>query len=104
MELKPGSRLRSTVCSTEIIVIKPPAEASVSLRCGGADLVLVGADGVVAPGGLDPALSGGTLLGKRYVDEATGLEFLCTRPGEGTLTVDGRPLEIKAAVQLPTTD
>ena len=39
----------------------------------------------------DDALAGGTLLGKRYADEPTGLEVLCTKSGAGTITVDGRP-------------
>ena len=34
----------------------------------------------------------GVLLGKRYTDEATGIEVLCTKPGPGPLTVDGREL------------
>jgi hypothetical protein len=47
---------------------------------------------------------GGTLLGKRYVDEATGLEVLCTKPGAGGLAVDGRPLGVKAPKALPASD
>ncbi len=53
-----------------------------------------------------PAASGdgGTLLGKRYVDEQTGLEVLCTKPGTGSLAADGRPLTIKAPKPLPASD
>jgi hypothetical protein len=47
---------------------------------------------------------GGTLLGKRYVDEPTGLEVLCTRPGSGKLAADGRELTIKAPRALPASD
>ena len=41
------------------------------------------------------------LLGKRYADEASGIELLCTKPGPGPLAVDGRPLVVKGAKPLP---
>jgi hypothetical protein len=44
------------------------------------------------------------LLGKRYADESSGLEVLCTKPGPGPLTVDGRPLEVKGPKPLPASD
>ena len=34
MDLKPGTRLASAVCETEVVVVKAPA-ADVDLRCGG---------------------------------------------------------------------
>ena len=37
-------------------------------------------------GELDPAFAGGTVMGKRYVDE-TGAEVLVTKPGVGSLSV-----------------
>ena len=37
-ELKPGSRLKSTVCATQIMVIAAPA-AGADLTCGGAPMV-----------------------------------------------------------------
>jgi hypothetical protein len=51
-----------------------------------------------------PGAGGGTLLGKRYVDDPTGLELLCTKPGAGELAVDGRPLTIKGPKALPASD
>jgi hypothetical protein len=45
-----------------------------------------------------------TVLGKRYVDTDTGLEVLCTKPGPGVLTADGRQLTIKAPTALPASD
>lgn len=45
-----------------------------------------------------------TLIGKRYVDNQTGAELLCTRSGFGALQIDGRPLELKAAKALPSSD
>ncbi|HEY2084895.1 MAG TPA: hypothetical protein VGH54_02475 [Mycobacterium sp.] len=46
----------------------------------------------------------GVVLGKRYVDEPTGLEVLCTKAGAGPLAADGRQLVIKAAKALPASD
>ncbi len=37
MELKPGTRLRSTVCETQVVVVRAPSEP-VELACGGAPL------------------------------------------------------------------
>jgi len=48
--------------------------------------------------------TGGTQLGKRYVDEPTGLEVLCVKPGSGTLAADGRDLTLKSAKPLPASD
>ena len=52
-----------------------------------------------APAGakLDPAHAQGSLIGKRYVDGAEALELLCTKGGEGSISVDGAPLGIKQA-------
>jgi hypothetical protein len=46
----------------------------------------------------------GPLLGKRYADDELGLELLCTRPGEGGLTVDGGTVPLKGAKPLPASD
>lgn len=54
----------------------------------------------VPSGGLDET----TLLGKRYADDAQGLEVLCTKSGAGTLTVDGAPMQLKGAKPLPASD
>ena len=48
--------------------------------------------------------AGGTQLGKRYVDEPTGLEVLCVKPGSATLAADGRDLTLKSAKPLPASD
>jgi hypothetical protein len=101
MLLKPGTRLRSAVCATEVIVVRAPAE-DVELSCGGAPLVPIGTD--AGGGELDPAHSAGTRLGKRYADEALGLEVLCTKPGDGSLSVGGAALPEKDAKPLPASD
>ena len=53
---------------------------------------------------IDPAYAGGTQLGKRYVHEASGLEVLCTKPGDGALSVGTDVLELKGTKALPSSD
>jgi hypothetical protein len=108
VDLKPGSRWRSAVCDTEVVVVRAPA-GPVIFHIGGAEVFPADADqnrpsrdrGRAQP---DAALAGGTLLGKRYTDEATGLQVLCVKAGDGTITVDGRPAAVVAPRQLPASD
>jgi hypothetical protein len=102
MELRPGQKLHSAVCDAQVVVVRAPS-AAVDLRCGGASLH---DDGHEPEGSaqLDPTLGDGPLLGKRYADDDLGLELLCTRPGKGALTADGRPLSLKGAKPLPSSD
>jgi hypothetical protein len=104
MLLRPGQRLHSAVCDGEVVVVRAPS-TPVSVGCGGVPLLDEGqsADGTAAVSP-DPALGDGPLLGKRYADEELGLELLCIRAGSGTLTVDGRPLLVKGAKPLPSSD
>ncbi len=46
----------------------------------------------------------GTLLGKRYGDRGPGLELLCTKAGEGSLSLGDEPLPLKDAKPLPSSD
>ncbi|MCA1845563.1 MAG: hypothetical protein LC792_20700 [Actinobacteria bacterium] len=101
MELKPGTRLRSQTCSAEVIVVRPP-NGEVDVRCGGAAMVPVGDDVVEQP--VDAAHQSGTLLGKRYADQETGIELLCTKAGEGSLSLGDAPLLLKDAKPLPSSD
>jgi hypothetical protein len=102
MELKAGARLRSVVCSTEAIVVRPPSEP-IDLRCGGAPMVELSA---ASDAGGSPAapFDTGTLLGKRYVHEDTGLELLCTKAGAGALSAGDQVLPVKDAKPLPSSD
>ncbi len=102
MDLKPGQKLHSAVCDAQFVVVRPSKEP-VELGCGGAPLV---ADGEEAPAGvaLDASLGDGALIGKRYADEDSGLELLCTRGGVGAVTVNGAPLALKGAKPLPASD
>lgn len=101
LQLKAGSRLQSAVSDAQIMAIKVPA-GDYALTCGGVPMVAVGGD---APTGeMDASDTGETLMGKRYVDADETVEFLCTKGGAGSLNLDGKPLEVKQAKQLPSSD
>ena len=74
IELKTGSRLASTVCDGEVMVVIAPGGA-VEMTCGGAAMVVSGTD---APrGALDPDQAVAIQIGKRYVTADGSLEVLC---------------------------
>jgi hypothetical protein len=102
MQLKPGIRLKSAVDTTEVIVVRAPGD-DIDLRCGGAPMHQLGSESA-AGGLLDPSHSDRTQLGKRYADEAAGLEVLCTKAGEGSLSVAETPILLKDAKPLPSSD
>lgn len=102
MLLKPGTRVFSAVCPTEMITVKAPA-VPVDLTIGGAAAVVSAAertgDGAVMPGH-----GGGSAMGKRYVDTDGVIELLCTKSGDGLPAVGGSLLELKEAKPLPASD
>ena len=100
-QLKPGSRWTSSVCDTEVIVVKGPPD-EVELTCGGVTMGAAGEE--PAAGALEDSASEGTLLGKRYVDDGDTMEVLCTKPGTGSLGADGASLQLKEAKPLPASD
>lgn len=100
LTLRPGIKLNSAVCDTQIMVLRAPA-GEVDIHCGGAPM---STDDVSEKGDVNSDLSGGTLVGKRYVDEGETMEFLCTRGGDGTIQVNGDALGVKQAKQLPSSD
>ena len=102
--MKPGQQMKSTVCSGKVIVLRAPKDDSVVLSCGGVPMVDATSDAAQDKHTADPALLGGSLMGKRYVDAESGIQLLCVTAGEGTLTVNGHPLEIEVAKQLPSSD
>jgi hypothetical protein len=55
-------------------------------------------------GAVDSAHAEGTLLGKRYINEAGDLELLCIKPGDGSLAVGAVALALKEAKALPSSD
>jgi hypothetical protein len=101
--LKPGARLRSQACSSEVIVVRAGA-ATVDLRCGG--YAMIGfEDPAASPHELVPGFDGGNQLGKRYVSAvAAGFEVLVTKAGVGTLADGDVPLAVKDAKPLPSSD
>jgi hypothetical protein len=96
--MKPGTKLKSQVCDTEVIVIRG-GEGSV--ECGGVAMADTKPD---AAGEAQPDHANGTLLGKRYVDPASTFELLCVKAGKGSLAVDGVALSTKDAKPLPASD
>lgn len=101
METKVGARLGSTVCDTEIMVIKWPG-GDVDLTCGGSSMAPAGEGAAGAE--VNPDFAEGTQLGKRYVDEDGAVELLCVKPGEGSLAIGSESLTIKGAKPLPSSD
>ena len=102
MQLKPGLRLESATCDTQVVVVRAPKDgADVDLRCGGEPMREIGSsdERVAMSATGDP-----TLLGKRYADEELGLEVLCSKGGDGALTVGDTPLLVKGAKPLPSSD
>ncbi len=97
---KAGTKLNSAVCDTQIMVLRICGD-DMEITCGGE---LMQAEAVIQKGTLRSAFAGGTLAGKRYVDEAESLEFLCTRGGDGTIAINGAALDIKQAKRLPSSD
>ncbi len=100
-DIKPGLRLKSVVCDTEAMVIKYSGDAGIS--CGGAPMIDAKAESP-AKGALDDGFSGGSLVGKRYVDADDTIELLCVKPGAGSMSVGEAVLVEKSAKALPSSD
>jgi hypothetical protein len=99
---KAGLRLSSTVCDTEVIVIKAPKE-DLDLRCGGEPMVEL-ADAADRSGAPAAPHDAGTLIGKRYALADPAVEVLCTKPGSGSLSIGDVVLPAKEAAPLPSSD
>jgi len=96
--MKPGSKLKSAVCDTEVMVVRLTGGVP---ECGG---VPMAADRAEPPGVLDPAFAEGTKIGKRYVDAAGTCELLCVKAGKGSLSIGKIALQLKEAKPLPSSD
>jgi hypothetical protein len=101
--MKPGQQLESSVCTTKVIVVRAPG-SEVTVACGGRPVREPGGTraGATSAGSLEPGE--GTVLGKRYVDKATGLDVLCVTAGAGSLTCNGTPMVVQGAKPLPSSD
>lgn len=83
-------------------MVRPPNGAA-ELQCGGHAMIALGGarpEGVALSG----SHSGGSQVGKRYFDDESGLEVLCSKAGAGSVAVDGRPIPVKEAKKLPSSD
>jgi len=100
VELRPGLKLSSAVCSTEVIVVAGTGE--VDLTCGG--VAMVGAGAEAGDATAVEGLTEGSMLGKRYCDDEGTVEVLCTKPGDGSVGVGSTALGLKEAKPLPASD
>src|ERR1700685_1966689 len=103
MKPRLGQALASTVDSTTVIVVRTP-DSEIDLTCAGVAMWDPRGGGVCPGGEPDPAQLTGTQMGKRYADEHLGLELLCTKPGKGTIAVNGVPLPQQGPKLLPASD
>lgn len=96
--MKSGTKLKSAVCDTEVMVIRC---GEGTIECGGAPM----AEAKPADGGaINPDHAAGAMIGKRYVDAVGSFELLCVKSGKGSLAVNGVALEVKSAKPLPASD
>ena len=95
--MKPGTKLKSAVCTTEVMVIRA---GDGQIECGGAAMN----EDKQEAGEPSADRAAGTLIGKRYVDEAGTFELLCVKPGQGSLAIDGKAMAVKESKQLPASD
>ena len=100
--LKPGTRLFSSVCATEMIVVKGPG-VPVEVTIGGAAPVLAAANRA-GGGAVTGGHGGGAAMGKRFADADGSIELLCTKAGEGVPALSGLLLQIKDAKAMPASD
>ena len=96
--MKPGTKLKSAVDDTEVMVIRA---GTGQIECGG---VAMAESKPEQPASGFPEHQNGTAMGKRYVDAAGTFELLCTKAGKASLSVEGAALSVKDAKPLPASD
>lgn len=96
--MKPGTKLKSAVCDTEVMVIKGN---DFVVDCGGQAMSESPAGDKAEP---DAGFAEGTKVGKRYVNEEGSVELLCVKAGKGSLSIGGTALHIKDSKPLPSSD
>ena len=96
--MKPGTKLKSAACDTEVMVIRC---GEGQIECGGAAM---DAEKPAEIGTPADGHANGTLMGKRYVDADGTFELLCVKAGKGSLSVGGVALTVKDAKPLPASD
>lgn len=101
-QYRPGMRLYSSVCESEVMIIKYGGAGEI--RCGGRAMYDVKHGPDAQQRSMDENLAAGTLMGKRYIDESGNLELLCVKPGTGSLSCGDEPLREKETKKLPSSD
>lgn len=96
--MKPGTKLKSVVCDTEVMVVRA---GDAGIECGGLPMA---EERPAERRPVNPAFAEGTKIGKRYVNAAGTVELLCVKPGQGSLSIAGQALKIKDAKPLPASD
>ncbi|MEE2033183.1 hypothetical protein [Rhodococcus chondri] len=95
--MKVGERLKSPVCSAEVVIVRVDSGVTGPLLCGGESMAV---DAVPAADSASAVT--GLVMGKRY--EGGGVEVVCVRPGAGPLSVGTDVLSEKQARPLPSSD
>jgi hypothetical protein len=103
MKLQLGQMLASPVDATTVIVVRAPG-TEIDLTCAGVEMWDPRSEQEPPSGTADPAQLGGSGFGKRYADHDLGLELLCTKAGQGSIAVNGVPLQVATARALPSSD
>lgn len=102
MKLRVGKTFASAVDGATVIVVRA-SDTDVELTSGGLPMYDPKSD--KAPQGEpDASQLEGVQIGKRYVTEADDVELLATKPGKGTLAIDGVALRLRDAKPLPASD
>jgi hypothetical protein len=96
--MKPGTKLKSAVCDTEVMVVRA---ADAIVECGGTPMA---EERPAERKPVNAAFAEGTKIGKRYVNAAGTIELLCVKQGQGSLSIGGEALKIKDAKPLPASD
>ena len=96
--MKPGKKLKSAACDTEVMVVRG---SDAVLECGGVPMV---DERPAEKATLNPAFADGCKIGKRYTDATGSIELLCTKAGQGSLSIAGVALQPKDAKPLPSSD
>jgi hypothetical protein len=102
MTLRPGTRIFSAICTTEMIAVKAP-DGEVDLTIGGAPASTIAGERE-GQTQISDGHGSGTSIGKRYVDEAGTIELLCTKAGDGVPAIGGELLQLKESKPLPASD
>lgn len=96
--MKPGMKIKSAACDTEVMVIKG---SNFEIECGGKPMSDTKPESTAE---LDTGFAEGTQVGKRYVSEDGTVELLCVKAGKGSLSIAGTALHIKDSKPLPSSD